>query len=145
MAQVTKRLQGKSRTRRDLKARSDNMRAIRGKGMKPEMVVRRLVHAMGHRFRLHRNDLPGKPDLVFPSRKKVILVNGCFWHSHGCRIAHIPKSNLHYWRSKLARNKARDRRSLRSLKAAGWRVLVVWECQVKRLPKVIRRIKRFLA
>ena len=93
--------------------RSANMRAIRSKGMRPELAVRSLVHKLGYRFRLHRKDLPGKPDLVFPSRRKVIFVHGCFWHSHqGCKAAHIPKSNLDYWIPKLERNRARDARNI---------------------------------
>jgi DNA mismatch endonuclease (patch repair protein) len=92
--------------------RSSNMRAIRSKDMQPELMVRRLVHKLGYRFRLHRKDLPGKPDLVFASRRKVIFVHGCFWHSHDCKAAHIPKSNAEYWEPKLERNRVRDRRSV---------------------------------
>jgi DNA mismatch endonuclease (patch repair protein) len=120
------------------------MRAIRSKGMKPEMTVRRLVHGMGYRFRLHCTNLSGKPDLVFSSRRKVIFVHGCFWHSHGCQIAHTPKSNLGYWRGKLKRNKERDKRSQHVLKAAGWKALVIWECEVKRFLGLSKGIERFL-
>lgn len=110
--------------------RSANMRAIRGKGMQPEMTVRRLVHGIGYRYRLHQAGLPGKPDLVFRSRQKVIFVHGCFWHQHaGCPRKHTPKSNLDYWLPKLARNRARDARAKRALARLGWRYLVVWECQ----------------
>jgi DNA mismatch endonuclease, patch repair protein len=119
------------------------MRAIRSEGTSPEMEVRKLIHAMGYRFRLHGTDLPGKPDLVFPSRRKLIFIHGCFWHSHGCRRAHVPKSNLDYWRPKLARNRKRDELSLRLLRKAGWKALVVWECQLKR-QTVVRRIGKFL-
>lgn len=111
--------------------RSDNMRAIRGKGMKPEMVVRKMVHRLGHRFRLHGKHLPGKPDLVFAGRKKVIFVHGCFWHRHpdpDCKIKRIPKSNLDYWKPKLEKNAERDRAHVRELRDKGWDVLVIWEC-----------------
>lgn len=110
------------------------MRSIRSKDMKPEMAVRRLAHRMGYRFRLHRKDLPGKPDLVFPSRRAVIFVHGCFWHQHpdlDCKDARPPKSNVDYWQPKLARNRARDAESITALETQGWRVLVVWECQTK--------------
>lgn len=110
--------------------RSANMRAIRSKDMLPELAVRRLVHKLGYRFRLHRTDLPGKPDLVFGPRRKVIFVHGCFWHSHGCRAAHVPKSNLKYWLPKLKRNRSRDQDNLDRLSALGWDVLVIWECEI---------------
>src|SRR5579863_8250129 len=109
--------------------RSENMRAIRSKGMRPELAVRSLAHKLGYRFRLHRKDLPGKPDLVFASRRKVVFVHGCFWHSHGCKAAHIPKTNQEYWGPKLERNKTRDAKSIEALQAEGWRSLVVWECE----------------
>ncbi|MEX2451693.1 MAG: very short patch repair endonuclease [Rhodospirillales bacterium] len=115
-------------------ARSATMRAIRSKGMKPEMAVRRLVHAMGYRYRLHRHDMPGRPDLVFPSRNKVIFVHGCFWHQHddpNCKIAHTPKSNQSYWLPKLKRNKTRDKQHQIKLREMGWDVLVIWECELK--------------
>src|ERR1700680_2467345 len=107
------------------------MRRIRSKGMLPELAVRSLVHRMGFRFRLHRNDLPGKPDLVFASRRKVIFVHGCFWHSHNCKVAHVPKSNRDYWVPKFQRNKARDRKNIDALAANGWDVLVIWECEMQ--------------
>jgi len=113
--------------------RSANMRAIRSKGMKPEMLVRKLVHGMGYRYRLHRHDLPGRPDLVFPSRQKVIFVHGCFWHQHsakGCKLTRTPKSNKNYWLPKLQRNVERDARHREALESMGWGVLVVWECQL---------------
>jgi DNA mismatch endonuclease (patch repair protein) len=112
--------------------RSANMRAIRSKNTGPEMIVRRLVYSLGYRYRLHRKDLPGKPDLVFASRRKVLFLNGCFWHGHDCkRGSRIPKTNIKYWERKLARNKARDAEHETDLKAQGWRVLVIWECQTK--------------
>jgi len=124
--------------------RSANMRAIRSKDMQPELRVRRLAHGLGYRFRLHRTDLPGKPDLVFPARRKVIFVHGCFWHCHGCKAAHIPKSNQLYWIPKLERNKARDQKSLEALSAAGWRTLVIWECETRDEGSVVRRLRTFL-
>jgi DNA mismatch endonuclease, patch repair protein len=124
--------------------RSANMRAIRSKDMLPELAVRSLVHRMGYRFRLHRSDLPGKPDLVFPSRRKVVFVHGCFWHSHGCKIAHLPKSNKDYWEPKLKRNRARDLQNVEILKADGWRVLVIWECKTRDERKLSLQLRRFL-
>ena len=124
--------------------RSENMRRIRHKDMAPELAVRRLAHGMGYRYRLHRKDLPGKPDLVFVSRRKVIFVHGCFWHMHGCKVSHQPKSNLDYWVSKLARNKIRDTKHVKALRADGWHVLVVWECELRQIAKVQQRIARFL-
>ena len=128
--------------------RSWNMSVIRSTGMKPEMLVRSLVHRLGYRYRLHAKDLPGKPDLVFRPRKKVIFVHGCFWHQHAkedCKDGRQPKSNTGYWAPKLARNVERDATNLAALKAAGWRVLVLWECDVlkggSRLPE---RIRKFL-
>src|ERR1035441_7586556 len=101
--------------------RSANMRAIRSKDMRPELAVRSLVHKLGYRYRLHKRDLPGKPDLVFASRRKVIFVHGCFWHSHkGCKAAHVPKSNLAYWGPKLQRNQTRDLKNINTLTADGW-------------------------
>ncbi len=107
------------------------MRNIRSKHTSPEMTVRRLVHGMGFRYRLHVSTLPGKPDLVFPRLKKIIEVRGCFWHQHkGCIDSHIPKSRTEYWRPKLARNKERDRNNERELRRRGWDVLTLWECEV---------------
>jgi DNA mismatch endonuclease (patch repair protein) len=121
------------------------MRAIRSKGMRPELAVRSLVHRLGYRFRLHRKDLPGKPDLVFPSRRKVIFVHGCFWHSHhGCKVAHMPKSNVAYWGPKLARNQQRDQAAQSGLEKQGWQFLVLWECELKDTTAALRTVKRFL-
>lgn len=124
--------------------RSENMRAIRSKDMLPEMAVRSLVHRLGYRYRLHRKDLPGKPDLVFAPRRKVIFVHGCFWHSHDCKYAHTPKSNLGYWMPKLARNQARDKKSIEALTAEGWKTLVIWECETKDEASLKTRLKKFL-
>ena len=127
--------------------RSANMRAIRSKGMKPEMIVRKLVHRMGFRYRLHRHDLPGRPDLVFPSRKKVIFMHGCFWHQHSnkdCKLVRKPSSNTDYWLPKLERNVTRDREHHRALCEAGWEVLVVWECELRNDEQLESRLRRFL-
>ena len=125
--------------------RSENMRALRSTGMKPEMVVRQLVHGLGYRYRLHRHGLPGRPDLVFTPRRKIIFVHGCFWHQHsGCKLAHAPRTNLNYWSPKLSRNVARDSAHLSTLKKDGWKVLVVWECQTRNTAQLSGRLKRFL-
>jgi len=125
--------------------RSANMRAIRSKGMRPELAVRSLVHKMGYRYRLHKKDLPGRPDLVFPSRRKVIFVHGCFWHAHKhCKAAHLPKSNLEYWGPKLERNRTRDRENIEGLNADGWESMVVWECEVKIQDELEKRLLDFL-
>lgn len=106
------------------------MRRIRKTDTKPELAVRRAAHRLGYRFRLHRRDLPGTPDLVFPRLRKVILVHGCFWHQHpGCRLARTPKSRLDYWLPKLRRNQQRDTEASQALDRLGWKVLVIWECQ----------------
>jgi DNA mismatch endonuclease (patch repair protein) len=124
--------------------RSANMRAIRSKDMQPELKVRSLAHKLGFRFRLHRKDLPGKPDLTFASRGRVIFVHGCFWHSHSCRTAHVPKSNLEYWIPKLERNRARDEKNIEALKAKGWQTLVIWECEVSDEHGLKKRLTKFL-
>jgi DNA mismatch endonuclease, patch repair protein len=123
------------------------MAAIRSKDTTPERIVRRLVTALGYRYRLHRKDLPGKPDLVFGPRRKVIFVHGCFWHLHpktSCRDARHPKSNTTYWTPKLTRNAERDRQHAASLRALGWRVLIIWDCETKFLVKLTAQIARFL-
>lgn len=129
--------------------RSRNMSQIRSKGMKPEMIVRQLVYSMGYRYRFYRNDLPGKPDLVFSGRKKVILVHGCFWHQHDnpdCSIARIPKSNKSYWLPKLENNKARDSRNKEIFDTMGWQLLEIWECQTRtnNRKNLIEVLKEFL-
>ena len=124
--------------------RSQMMAAVRSKDTLPEMLVRRLVHGMGYRYRLHRADLPGKPDLVFATRRKLIFIHGCFWHQHGCKFSHLPKSNISYWVPKLERNRMRDASQLEKLAAAGWKCLVLWECELSDSIKLEKRIKRFL-
>lgn len=121
------------------------MANIRSKGMAPEMAVRRLVHRLGYRYRLHRKDLPGKPDLVFPARCKAIFVHGCFWHQHrGCSDGRTPRSNKSYWVPKLERNKKRDKVNRAKLTKMGWRNLVIWECCTAKPARLERLIKKFL-
>jgi len=125
--------------------RSERMAKVRSKDTKPEMKVRKLVHGLGYRYRLHRSDLPGRPDLVFPSRKKVVLVHGCFWHRHeGCALARMPKSRLEFWGPKLEANKERDRRSQAAVRRLGWGVMVIWECQLRDMSRLRHRIQKFL-
>lgn len=124
--------------------RSEIMRRVLSRNTRPEIVVRKVVYAIGFRYRLHKEDVPGKPDLVFMSRKKAIFVNGCFWHRHTCRSATLPKSNRAYWEQKQARNATRDRRNLRTLRSSRWKVLTVWECEIKNLKKLQNRLQRFL-
>ena len=112
--------------------RSERMASIRSKDTKPELFVRRFLHGLGYRYRLHRRDLPGAPDLVFSSRKTAVFVHGCFWHAHeGCKIAHCPESRPGYWARKFERNKARDLKNEQALRQAGWNVITVWECQTR--------------
>jgi DNA mismatch endonuclease (patch repair protein) len=128
--------------------RSDNMRRIRSKNMKPELIVRSAVHRLGYRFRLHARELPGKPDIVRRKHKQAIFVHGCFWHLHpkrGCLDARLPKSNTDYWHEKLNRNVERDENAITSLKKAGWRVLVIWECETKHRQKLEQRLHKFLS
>ncbi|AWY57532.1 very short patch repair endonuclease [Burkholderia thailandensis] len=125
--------------------RSERMSRIKGKNTKPELAVRRLVHRMGYRYRLHGQGLPGKPDLVFAGRRKVVFVHGCFWHRHeGCRLARLPKSKLDFWLPKLEANAARDKEAERKLVELGWKVLVIWECEVKDEPALAHRVRAFL-
>ena len=112
--------------------RSRNMAAIRGKDTAPELAVRRILHAMGLRFRLHRKDLPGRPDIVLPKHRTVVFVHGCFWHRHkGCRYTTTPKTRQEFWQSKFAANVERDGRNRTDLQQLGWRVIVVWECELR--------------
>ena len=121
------------------------MRRIHSKDTSPEMAVRRHLHGLGYRYRLHVKDLPGKPDLVFPGRRCILMIHGCFWHGHkGCRKSRMPNTNQQFWITKLEKNYARDRRHLRALRRLGWRVLVVWECQTGNLIKLEPKLLRFL-
>ncbi|MFN3324992.1 MAG: very short patch repair endonuclease [Bryobacteraceae bacterium] len=125
--------------------RSRIMRAVKGADTTPELAVRRVAHGMGFRFRLHRKDLPGKPDLTFPRLRKVIFVHGCFWHGHDCaRGARVPVQNRDYWTLKVARNVERDRNAQSELQRLGWKSLVVWECEIKDQECLRRTLRRFL-
>ncbi|WP_155326394.1 very short patch repair endonuclease [Desulfosarcina ovata] len=129
----------------DKEKRSQIMRAVKSRNTKPELFVRHLIHTSGYRYRLHRKDLPGKPDLVFISRRKVIFVHGCFWHGHGCRRgSRVPKTNQNYWVDKINRNIKRDKEIKKRLNEMGWSVLVIWECQLKNLEELIETINNFL-
>ena len=121
------------------------MQAVKSKDTAPELTVRGLAHGMGYRFRLHRKDLPGTPDIVFPRLRKAIFVNGCFWHGHDCaRGARIPKGNREYWLKKIGRNRERDRAALAALKRSAWKVAVVWECELSDQTHLRRRLSQFL-
>jgi DNA mismatch endonuclease (patch repair protein) len=126
--------------------RSKIMSHIRSKNTAPEMIVRRVVHGMGYRYRLHRKDLPGKPDLVFPGRHKIIFVHGCVWHQHiGCKDGHLPKSNHKYWIPKLDRNTKRDKKAMEALAEMGWEVLVIWECEITNRDRLSIKLNLFLS
>ena len=127
--------------------RSRCMSRVRFRHMKPERIVRSIVHRMGYRFRLHRRDLPGTPDLVLPRRRAVIFVNGCFWHWHPdprCPKAGLPKSNVAFWKPKLTATRSRDRRNAAALEHSGWRVLTIWECELRDLDQVMSSVYEFL-
>ena len=126
--------------------RTHIMRSIRKKNTRPEINVRRILHAAGYRFRLHAADLPGCPDIVLPKHRSVVLVHGCFWHQHpGCRYCKVPRTRPEYWLPKLARNVERDSRSRALLKKQGWRVLTLWECETQKPDKMRDKILRFLS
>jgi DNA mismatch endonuclease (patch repair protein) len=124
--------------------RSKIMAAVRTRDTGAEMTVRSIVHRLGYRYSLTRDDLPGRPDLAFVSRRKVIFVHGCFWHGHSCRYGRLPKSRLDYWHPKIVANKSRDRQQAGRLKEAGWSVMVIWQCQLKRKDERETRIRYFL-
>lgn len=124
--------------------RSAVMRSVKGKDTQPELEVRKLAHSLGFRFRLHRKDLPGRPDLVFPRLKVAIFVHGCFWHQHDCPAAARPASRREYWDTKLDGNIYRDKKNARLLHSLGWRILVIWECQIKNRSRLASRLNRFL-
>lgn len=126
--------------------RSTLMSLVRSKDTRPELIIRRLVHSLGYRFRLHRRDLPGTPDLVFPRLRRVVFVHGCFWHQHSCVNGNrMPRSRVAFWRAKLEGNTARDRLAVTRLRRMGWRVLTVWECQMKSRERLKNRLVRFLS
>lgn len=120
------------------------MQSVKSKNTGPELVVRRLLHGMGYRYRLHRGDLPGKPDIVFVSRRKAIFVHGCFWHGHDCPKGRLPKSRLDYWQSKLDKNMVRDRTKTEQLKSLGWSVLVIWQCETVDTEALAVRLQDFV-
>jgi DNA mismatch endonuclease, patch repair protein len=125
--------------------RSENMSRIRSSGTRPEMRVRSLLHGLGYRYALHRRNLPGVPDIVFPSRMKIIFVQGCFWHQHkGCIDGRLPKSRVSYWKPKLQRNVERDRANISKLRRAGWSVMMIWECDTNKPGLLLGRMARFL-
>ena len=125
--------------------RSERMGRVRGKDTKPELIVRRLVHGLGYRYRLHVTKLPGQPDLVFTGRRKVIFVHGCFWHRHeGCPLTRLPKSRVEFWRAKLEGNRVRDLDNQSRLSAEGWSFLVIWECEIKDRVALTARVQAFL-
>ena len=124
--------------------RSALMSRIRSKDTKPEIAVRSILHRLGYRFRLHVKDLPGRPDIVLPRHRKIILVQGCFWHGHDCKLASKPKSNGSYWSPKIAKNKERDERNLVLLCEAGWEILELWECEIRKNDDLVDRIKKFM-
>ena len=124
--------------------RSEIMRAVKSRDTSPEIAVRKLLSGLGYRYRLHSKKLPGKPDIVFSGRKRAILIHGCFWHGHDCkRGARLPKTNTKYWQAKIARNKERDERYLVELRARGWKIKVLWECELSR-GSLAGSLKRFL-
>lgn len=128
--------------------RSARMARIHGRDTGPELVVRRRLHAMGYRYRLHARDLPGKPDLVFASRRAVVFVHGCFWHRHNdpsCKRARLPKSHLDFWLPKLETNRERDARNIAILEGMGWRVFTAWECEIEKMDTLAARLKFFLS
>jgi DNA mismatch endonuclease (patch repair protein) len=121
------------------------MSRIRSADTAPEMIVRRLVHSMGYRYRLHPKRLPGKPDIVFPSKHKAIFVHGCFWHAHECKIGQPPKSHLEFWQEKFRYNRERDERNRITLESTGWRVLTIWQCETKDVEMLRKKLVGFLA
>lgn len=125
--------------------RSEIMAKIGPKDSKPELFVRKMVHGMGYRFRLHHKDLPGKPDLVFAGLRKIVFVHGCFWHRHRCKRGALPSTRKKFWERKLEGNRERDRRNIRKLRHDGWQVLVVWECWCKRPNYVEDKLEKFLS
>ena len=126
-----------------VKERSWIMSRVHGKDTRPELVVRSLIHRMGYRFRLHRKDLPGKPDIVLPRHRCVVFVHGCFWHRHkGCKRASTPESNVEYWEGKFRRNVERDRKHRKDLRRMGWRVVIVWECELRDQDRLAVRLLR---
>jgi DNA mismatch endonuclease, patch repair protein len=125
--------------------RRRNMSSIRSRNTKPEILVRQLIHGLGYRFRLHGQKIPGRPDIILPKLRRVVFINGCFWHMHNCKYGRVvPKTNADFWKLKRLSNKERDRKNLRILKKQGWKVLVIWECKLKEKQKLERNLMAFL-
>jgi DNA mismatch endonuclease (patch repair protein) len=131
--------------RLSIEHRSWLMSRIKGKNTKPEIAVRSMLHRMGYRFRIHARELPGTPDIVLPRHETVVLVHGCFWHGHRCKIGKMPKSRVEYWDPKIEATKARDRRKRRQLRALGWKAIVVWECELKNPERLRKKLAAALA
>jgi len=130
----------------DKEKRSEIMSSVKSKDTRPEIIVRKLLHSMGYRFRLHRKDLPGTPDIVLPKYKKVIFVHGCFWHGHeGCPRAKLPKTNMEFWDAKITKNMTRDAEAMQILSQTGWKSLVIWTCEMKDLEQLSKKIRDFLS
>jgi len=123
--------------------RSSIMRQVHGSNTAPELLIRSTLHRLGYRFRLHRKDLPGTPDIVLPGRKSVVFVHGCFWHGHKCPRGTLPSSNREFWQQKITKNQERDRRVQKQLRSEGWKVLTVWQCQTKDQTTLVKRLSRF--
>lgn len=126
--------------------RSYNMSQIKGKDTKPEILVRKWLWQNGFKYRLYRKDLPGKPDIVFPGKKKILYINGCFWHKHNCKYFKWPRTNSDFWKEKIGKNVIRDKRNLKEIKTLGWKYLIIWECELKKgiSKSVLKRIIKFL-
>lgn len=121
------------------------MSAVRGKNTKPEIIVRKLLYSLGYRYRLHYPNLPGKPDLVFPGKKKVIFVHGCFWHRHDCKKGKsLPRNNREFWQKKLSNNAVRDQKNIYELNRLEWQVLILWECEINNIDFLISTLHQFL-
>ncbi|MFN3152108.1 very short patch repair endonuclease [Bremerella sp.] len=128
----------------DKRKRSQIMSLVGQKNTRPEMIVRRTLHALGFRYRLHVNSLPGSPDIVLPRFRKVIFVHGCYWHRHGCAKTTTPKSNSEFWKNKFDQNKRRDRKAMRDIRRLGWQSIVIWECQLNDIERLRLKLVRFL-
>ena len=140
---------GNDMTRRDdssvLDSVSLRMKRVKQRDTAPELIVRKILFAAGYRYRVHRRDLPGSPDIVFPGRRKVIFVNGCFWHGHqNCSRASLPKTRFQYWKDRILKNRERDARSIAALEKLGWAVDTIWECQTRDMASLEERLARFL-
>ncbi|HQU59793.1 MAG TPA: DNA mismatch endonuclease Vsr [Saprospiraceae bacterium] len=129
----------------DKNKRSDIMKRVKSSNTRPEMLIRKYLFSKGYRYRLHKKDIPGKPDLIFPAKKKIIFINGCFWHGHDCkRGARIPKANREYWLKKIGRNVERDKENFSKLKELGYKVAVIWECEMKDFQAIAEKLATFL-